>query len=54
MNEELVLKVAEIIRSAAQTYSETHLDKERFQGEAARILWLVKDSQKTETTKKQQ
>jgi hypothetical protein len=50
MNEDLILKVAEIIRSGAQMYSESRLDAECFKGEAARILWLVKDYQ-TETPK---
>jgi len=52
MSEELILKVAEIIRSATQVYSEVQLDKARFRGEAARIIWLVKDYQ-TEAAKKQ-
>jgi len=52
MSEDLILKVADIIRGAAQTYSEVQFDKERFRNEATRILWLVKDYQ-TETTKKQ-
>jgi hypothetical protein len=50
--DDLILKVAEIIRSGAQMYSESRLDAERFKGEATRILWLVKDYQ-TETAKKQ-